>query len=151
MKHWHLRKFSIGILSYTGNWYLVPFSSNILCEGRNKVCVCVCVCYSSSIANCSISLNECVVVWGAVYAARKFLYVARLQEETSCNSNAWQSEWGCTVCVWSNFCMNEMLSTAKRILRRKWELLSVKNSDEGSKTTGWLGTAIHDVHKYIIG
>jgi len=27
---------------------------------------------------------------------RKFLYEARLQEETSNNSNAWQSEWGFT-------------------------------------------------------
>ena len=25
-------------------WYLVPFSSNIFCDGPNKVCVCVCVC-----------------------------------------------------------------------------------------------------------
>jgi len=33
----------------------------------------------------------------AGYTLRKFLYEARLQEETSCNSNAWQSDWGCTV------------------------------------------------------
>jgi hypothetical protein len=30
------------------------------------------------------------------------------------------------------------------------ELLSIK-TDEGSKITGWPGTAIYDMHMYIIG
>ena len=43
------------------------------------------------------------VLLGAGYT-RKFLYEARLQEETSRNSNASQSEWGlqwnvCVVCA----------------------------------------------------
>jgi hypothetical protein len=38
----------------------------------------------------------------ALYTGRKSLYEARLQEETSCNSNSWQSEQSFTVtCVWS--------------------------------------------------
>jgi len=38
------------------------------------------------------SLIDLVCFLRAGYTARKFLYEARLQEETSCNSNAWQSE-----------------------------------------------------------
>ena len=45
------------------------------------------------------SLINLVCLWQAGYTARKFLYEAHLQEETSCNSNAWQSEWGFAVCV----------------------------------------------------
>jgi len=77
-------------------FYRIQTGGNISCDGLNNVCVC----YGYSITNCKVyhSMNS-FVLWGAGYTARKFLYEAHLQEETSCNNNAWQSEWGCTVCV----------------------------------------------------
>jgi len=56
-KHRHYRKFSICILSYTDRWYLVPFSNNISCDGRNKVCVC----YGYRITNCKVHHSMCVL------------------------------------------------------------------------------------------
>jgi len=38
------------------------------------------------------SLIDLVCSLRAGYTTRKYLYEARLQEETSCNSNTWQSE-----------------------------------------------------------
>jgi len=58
--------------------------------------------------------------WRAGYTARKFLYEARLLEETSTNRNAWQIEWGFQCVCGRTDCLKEMQSTAKCLFRRKW-------------------------------
>jgi len=71
--------------------------------------------------------NDVVLCRGGIqragYTARKFLYVAHHNKLNSCNSNAWQSEWGFTLefveKVLRPANSNELHSTAKCFFRRK--------------------------------
>ena len=111
---------NLGLAYYhIDSWYLVPFSSNIYCDNRYKVSLC----YGYRITHWfSLFLQ-------AGYTARKFLYEAGLQEETSCNSNAWQSEWGFQCILGGlNFCMKEMQSAADSLQKEVSQLLSIKHT-----------------------
>jgi len=57
----------------------------------------------------------------AGYTSRKFLYKAHLQEETSCNSNVWQSEWGfALVFGWPQTSVWMKCNPLLILFRRKW-------------------------------
>ena len=78
----------VGILSYPECWCIVPFSSNISCDLTHKVYLC----FDYWIRNSVIyqSLNDLQQGTQQEYSATKLAVIIRY----SCNSNAWQSEWG---------------------------------------------------------
>jgi len=65
--------------------------------------------------------------------ARKFLYKARLQEETSTNSNAWQSEWGFTVCVVQLLYEQNAIHCETSLKKEVSQLLSIKKNRQVSE------------------
>ena len=83
---------------------------------RNKVCPC----YGYRITNCKVYHSMSSFV---------FCNERDTQQENSYTKHAFRKRLPLTAtlgrvnaasqCVWSNFCMNEMQSTAKRLLRRK--------------------------------
>jgi len=78
--------------------------------------------------------------------------------KSSCNSSAWQSEWGFTLTALQSTVLRAKYMTAKRISRREGKNSVGLNKNKQSKLlkqfrwlTGRLETAIHDLHVYIIG
>jgi hypothetical protein len=129
---------TIGILSYTDSWCLVPFSSNVSGDSTHKVVLC----FGSQESTVTKLRN--VILCNRVHS--KNISIRSLHKYISCNSKAWQSEWGFS---YSNVFMNlrqmntSMSSHSKpsRFFRRKGkarhELLDIKKTDEVEKTTGW--------------
>jgi hypothetical protein len=86
--------------------------------------------------------------FAAGFTTRIFPYEASGHKYISCNSKAWQSEWGFIFqCVYvsetDEYVAHSMSSRSKpsRFFRRKGkarrELLGIKKTDEVEKTTGW--------------
>ena len=91
------KPYNIGILSYTDSWCLVPFSNNTSCNPTHKVCLCFG--YHNQ-KQCDIWVTKrCSSLQRGTQqenSATKSIIISR----SSCNSNAWQSEWGFTLeCV----------------------------------------------------
>ena len=101
----------------------VPFSSNIYCDDPNKVCLC----YGYRITNCKVYHSMISL----------FFVTSGTQQENSYMKHAFRKRLPLTTmlgrvneashCVWSNFCMNEMQSTTKSLLRVSCLALKKKN------------------------
>ena len=91
--NWNVRQafenvYTVAILSYTDCWCLVHFSSNISCNLSHKVCL-----FWLQDKNTTIYPSP---YYGSEVHSRKILLQSTLSFRCSCNSNAWQSEWGFT-------------------------------------------------------
>jgi len=124
--------YTIGILSYTDSWYLVPL---VLIYPAT---MCVCFGYhNQEQSDIWINIWRSFLQRGTEQGTQQENSATKLVDicRSSCNSNAWQSEWGfCLEMCWLN-------SRAKRFFRRKWvSRLAWKQTGEVSKITGWLET-----------
>ena len=93
--------------SYTGSWYLVPFSSNTFGDRNHKASHFILATHVSHIRHLNAGrIGGC----GSRIHSKIILNEERRHKYTSCNSNAWQSERG--------FILKEqgMLSTFRQML-----------------------------------
>jgi len=107
---------SFGILSNKDSWCLVPFSSNISCDRPQRVFV---VARTRNRGPYRSQRHGVVLFQRGAYQENCVTKHAVCRR--SCDSNAWQSEWGFHL---SNVdcCYYELRLNARRSLKREWKV-----------------------------